>query len=56
MVYGNPIGLSYNDISLAFTVMLELMSYMPELLFSSQKKHKNFRHASAERVIIYLPQ
>lgn len=34
MVYGNPIGLSYNDISLAFTVMLELMSYMPESLQS----------------------
>lgn len=31
MLCGNLIGLSYNDISLAFTVMLELMSYMPEL-------------------------
>lgn len=35
MVHGNPIGLTYNDISLAFTVMLELMSYMPELLYDS---------------------
>ena len=34
MVHGIPIGLIYNDISLAFTVMLELMSYMPELLQS----------------------